>query len=72
MMISFDEWGVITDTGAVGITGRVNPDTGRSYKYFTSSEQSLRDLLEHRIGIRVLLENDTRICLPTGTERNNE
>ena len=44
----------------VGITGRVNPDTGRSYKYFTSSEQSLRDLLEHRIGIRVLLENDTR------------
>ena len=44
----------------VGITGRVNPDTGSSYKYFTSSEQSLRDLLEHRIGIRVLLENDTR------------
>ena len=44
----------------VGITGRVNPDTGRSYKYSTSSEQSLRDLLEHRIGIRVLLENDTR------------
>ena len=44
----------------VSITGRVNPDTGRSYKYFTSSEQSLRDLLEHRIGIRVLLENDTR------------
>ena len=44
----------------VGIPGRVNPDTGRSYKYFTSSEQSLRDLLEHRIGIRVLLENDTR------------
>lgn len=44
----------------VGITGRVNPDTGRSYKYFTSSEQSLRELLEERIGIRVLLENDTR------------
>ncbi len=44
----------------VGMTGRVNPDTGRSYKYFTSSEQSLRELLEQRIGIRVLLENDTR------------
>ena len=44
----------------VGITGRVNPDTGRSYKYFTTSEQSLRDLLEERVGIRVLLENDTR------------
>jgi transcriptional regulator of PTS gene len=42
------------------MTGRVNPDTGRSYKYFTSSEQSLRDLLEERVGIRVLLENDTR------------
>lgn len=44
----------------VGMTGRVNPDTGRSYKYFTTSEQSLRELLEQRIGIRVLLENDTR------------
>ena len=44
----------------VGITGRVNPDTGRSYKYFTTSEQSLRDLLEERVGIRVLHENDTR------------
>ena len=40
--------------------GDVNPDTGRSYKYFTSSEQSLRDMLEQRVGIRVLLENDTR------------
>ncbi len=44
----------------VCMTGRVNPDTGRSYKYFTTSEQSLRDLLEERVGIRVLLENDTR------------
>lgn len=44
----------------VCMTGRVNPETGRSYKYFTSSEQSLRDMLEERVGIRVLLENDTR------------
>ncbi len=44
----------------VCMTGRVNPDTGRSYKYFTTSENSLRDILEERIGIRVLLENDTR------------
>lgn len=44
----------------VCMTGRVNPATGRSYKYFTTSEQSLRDILESRIGIRVLLENDTR------------
>ena len=44
----------------VCMTGRVNPDTGRSYKYFTTSEQSLRDMIEERVGIRVLLENDTR------------
>ena len=44
----------------VSIVGRVNSETGNSYKYFTSSEQPLRDLLEERIGIRVLLENDTR------------
>ena len=44
----------------VGMTGRVNPDTGRSYKYFTTSEQPLRELLEQRTGLRVLLENDTR------------
>lgn len=44
----------------VSMVGRVNPDTGRSYKYFTSSEESLRDIISSRIGIRVLLENDTR------------
>ena len=44
----------------VCIVGRVNPEQGRSYKYFTSQEESLRELLEQRIGIRVLLENDTR------------
>lgn len=44
----------------VSISGRVNPDTGRSYRYFTSSEESLSQIVETRIGIRVLLENDTR------------
>lgn len=44
----------------VCMTGRVNPDMGRSYKYFTSSEQSLREIIENKVGIRVLLENDTR------------
>lgn len=44
----------------VCIVGRVNPDTGRSYKYFTSAEESLREILEERIGIHVLIENDTR------------
>lgn len=42
------------------LVGRVNPDTGRSYKYFTSSEHSLRAILEERIGLHVLVENDTR------------
>ncbi len=31
------------------MTGRVNPETGRSYKYFTSSEKSLRDILERSV-----------------------
>ena len=44
----------------VSIVGRVNPKTGRSYKYFTSSEESLTDIISSRIGIRVMLENDTR------------
>ena len=44
----------------VSIVGRVNPDTGRSYKYFTSLEESLTDIISARIGIRVMLENDTR------------
>ncbi|MEG1622048.1 MAG: ROK family protein [Alistipes sp.] len=44
----------------IGMTGRVNPDTGRSYKYFTTNESSLRDIFEDRFGLRVLLENDTR------------
>ena len=44
----------------VSMVGRVNPDTGRSYKYFTSSDESLRDIISSRICIRVLLENDTR------------
>lgn len=44
----------------VCIVGRVNTQQGRSYKYFTNSEESLHDIIEKRIGIRVLVENDTR------------
>ena len=44
----------------VSIVGRVNSETGHSYKYFTSSEAPLRDTIEERVGLRVLLENDTR------------
>lgn len=51
--------GKILGMGAC-IAGRVNPNTGRSYMYFTSSEKSLKTILEESAGIRVLLENDTR------------
>ena len=44
----------------VCIAGRVNPNTGRSYKYFTSQEESLREIMERRFGHPVLIENDTR------------
>ncbi len=42
------------------IAGRVNPNTGRSYKYFTNNPLSLSQIVEKRIGHRVLIENDTR------------
>ncbi len=44
----------------VSITGRVNPVAGRSYKYFTNSERSVREIIEERVGLNVLFENDTR------------
>ncbi len=44
----------------VCMAGRVNPNTGRSYKYFTSSEKSLTDIFEEVTQVRTLLENDTR------------
>ncbi len=42
------------------IVGRVNTSEGRSFKYFTTLEESLREVIEKRIGMRVLVENDTR------------
>ncbi len=42
------------------MTGRVNPETGRSYKYFTANDKSIREIIEEQTNIRVLLENDTR------------
>uniref|UniRef100_UPI00405768CD ROK family protein n=1 Tax=Alistipes sp. TaxID=1872444 RepID=UPI00405768CD len=44
----------------VCIVGRVNTSEGRSFHYFTSTEVSLREIIEKRAGLRVLLENDTR------------
>ena len=44
----------------VCIVGRVNTSEGRSYHYFTSVDESMRDIIESRVGLRVLVENDTR------------
>ncbi len=44
----------------VCIAGRVNPNTGRSYKYFTDRTESLAAIIGARTGIQALLENDTR------------
>ena len=44
----------------VCIVGRVNTSEGRSFKYFTSLEESLREIIEKRVGLRVIVENDTR------------
>lgn len=60
----------------VCITGRVNPNTGRSYKYFTTTEEPLTEILEKQTGLQVLLENDTRArCYAeyfSGTNVKNE
>ena len=44
----------------VCIVGRVNTQEGRSYHFFTSIEEDMRDILERKVGLRVHLENDTR------------
>ncbi len=44
----------------VCIVGRVNTSEGRSLHYFASSEESLREIIENKVGLRVLVENDTR------------
>jgi predicted NBD/HSP70 family sugar kinase len=44
----------------VCIVGRVNTVEGRSFKYFNAMEEPLKDVLEKRVGLRVLVENDTR------------
>ena len=44
----------------VCIVGRVNPTTGRSYKYFASEKQPLAEAIQSKIGMKVRLENNTR------------
>jgi len=44
----------------VCIAGRVNPISGRSYKYFASEKQPLVGIIQNKIGMKVLLENNVR------------
>jgi len=44
----------------VNLTGRINHATGYSYSFFYFDEEPLSKLIEHQVGIRVFLENDSR------------
>lgn len=44
----------------VAIPGRVDYETGQSYGYFTFSDCPLKDIIEQRTGINILLETEAR------------
>lgn len=44
----------------VSIVGRVNETTQRTYKYFSSSEVSLKDMVEASTGMNVMVDNNAR------------
>ena len=44
----------------MGITGRVNPETGCSYTHLTFTEKPLAEVLTERLGINVCIDNDSR------------
>lgn len=44
----------------VGITGRVNPETGCSYTQLACTEKPLAETLSEKIGINVCIDNDSR------------
>ncbi|KGE85567.1 MAG: ROK family protein [Phaeodactylibacter xiamenensis] len=44
----------------VNLTGRVNSATGFSYSFFHFEEQPLSEVLKDKLGIQVVLENDSR------------
>ncbi len=45
----------------IGITGRVNTNTGISYNYFTFTDKPLAGHLSERLGKSVYIDNDTHI-----------
>ncbi|WP_018665987.1 ROK family transcriptional regulator [Bacteroides gallinarum] len=55
----------------LNISGRVNPFEGRSYSLFSFLEDSLREVLEDKLGHPVSIENDTRAMLYGELYRRN-
>lgn len=45
----------------ISIPGRVNTFAGESYNYFTNTELPLAQDLEKKLGVKVYLENDSRV-----------
>lgn len=44
----------------IGMTGRVNPETGCSYTHLTFGEKPLAEMFSERLGINVCIDNDSR------------
>jgi len=57
----------------VCMVGRVNPRTGRAYKYFAFEPRSVAEVIGERTGYRVLLENNVRArCFAEYSLRGSE
>lgn len=44
----------------IGMTGRVNPETGCSYTHLTYGDKPLAEMFTERMGINVCIDNDSR------------
>lgn len=44
----------------IGMTGRVNPETGCSYTHLTFGDKPLAEMFTERLGINVCIDNDSR------------
>lgn len=44
----------------ISLTGRVDANEGYSYTFFNFNEMPLTDVLQHRLGVPVYIENDSR------------
>lgn len=57
----------------VSLPGRVNPDAGRSYTYFNNPDTPLRQIFQVNLGLKTMLENDTRaLCYAEYLARREE